>query len=428
MIRKARIVFCIFLLIASISETVFGQAAKTPFSAFGIGESYSTATASQQGMAGVGVSNPSFLFLNNINPALLVFNGLGGITTFQAGILGEQRQLKDANNKAESKGGNLNYLLLGFPIKGGRWVTSIGLMPYSGMNYQFHYSEVLPGGNASVQFLESGTGGINQVAWSHGIKITRKISVGARASYLYSTINNNYTNSVQLDNQVLYFQPAVQQRFYYKGFAFTGAVSVHLDSLLGNNYKFNLGAVYDLKTTLNTDYLQTLVRLQNARTVGSDTISSETHGKTIIPSVLQAGVSFGKGNQWVFAVDGRYTDYTTFGFFGTQKVDTQKGWRVAAGFELTPNPSSLGNYLKVITYRTGVSFEEYPYLVNGNPLRDFGTNFGLSLPVARGCSVDLSGRWGHRGSIDTNTIEEKYFKLYFGVTFNDRWFIKRRFD
>ena len=425
----ARLSFVVFLLIAASYGNVFGQAARTPFSAFGLGETYGNATASQQGMAGVGVSNPSFLFLNNINPALLVYNGIGGITTFQAGILGEKRTIRDATNADKTTGGNLNYLILGFPIKSGKWTTSIGLLPYTGMNYKFNYSETVPGGNKSVNFLETGNGGINQVAWSHGVSITPKISVGARAAYLYSTIENSFQNSVALDSTVVLFRPDLAQRFYYKGFAFTGAVSVHLDSLLGDDYRFNFGAVYDLQAKLNTDYLQTLVRYNNTGTaISTDTLVEESRGKTKIPAVASVGVSFGRGNTWVFGIDGRFTDYSNFGLYRKELVDAKKGWRVAAGLELTPNPNSLGSYLKVITYRAGVSLEEYPYLVNSKALRDFGTNFGLSLPVARGCSVDLSGRWGNRGNVTDNSITEKYFKLYFGVTFNDRWFIKRRFD
>lgn len=425
----ARLSFVVFLLIAVSCGNVFGQAAKTPFSAFGLGETYGNATASQQGMAGVGVSNPSFLFLNNINPALLVYNGINGITTFQAGILGEQRKINDGVNSDKTTGGNLNYMLLGFPIKSGKWVTSVGLLPYSGTNYKFSYSETVPGGTKSVNFTETGSGGINQVAWSHGVTITRKISVGARAAYLYSTIENGFQNSVALDSITVLFKPDLQQRFYYKGFAFTGAVSIHLDSLLGDNYKFNFGAVYDFQAKLNTDYLQTLVRYNGSGSaISTDTLYSESSGRTTIPSVAQVGVSFGKGNTWVFGIDGRFTDYSNLSFYRKPLENAQKGWRVAAGLELTPNPNALSSYLKVITYRAGVSLEEYPYLVNSKALRDFGTNFGLSLPVARGCSVDLSGRWGNRGSLTDNTITEKYFKLYFGVTFNDRWFIKRRFD
>lgn len=415
------------LTVLLCTGNVMGQASRSPFSAFGIGEGYGSATAHSQGMAGVGISNPQYLFINNQNPALLVFNGLGGITSFQAGIIGEQRTVRDANNKNTSNAANLNYLVLAFPIKGNRWVTSVGVMPYTSQRYRFSYTETVNGGSAVFQ--ETGNGGINQVSWSNGIVLHKWLSVGARAGYLFSSIENGFNTTVALTDQTQFFTPNIQQRFNYSGFTFTGAVSLHLDSLFNNLYRLNLGVVYDFKSDIRTDYLQTLVRLsQSGVAISTDTLTTDGTGRTKIPSTLSAGISFGRANQWVFGIDARTSDYSQMVLVENQKSPTTVGWRVAAGFEITPNPGSLASYLKNVTYRTGVSIEEYPYLINGAKLRDFGTNFGISLPVARGCSVDLSGRWGKRGNIDTNTIEEKYFKIYFGVSFNDRWFIKRRFD
>jgi hypothetical protein len=101
---------------------------------------------------------------------------------------------------------------------------------------------------------------------------------------------------------------------------------------------------------------------------------------------------------------------------------------MAIGGEFTPYSASPGSYLKRITYRTGVSLDHYPYLVNSSTLKDFGINFGLSLPVGRISSLDIGVKVGKRGSLGLNKIEENYFKLYFGMTFNDQWFIKRKFD
>jgi hypothetical protein len=81
-----------------------------------------------------------------------------------------------------------------------------------------------------------------------------------------------------------------------------------------------------------------------------------------------------------------------------------------------------------MTYRTGVSYDKYPYLINGSMVKDFGINFGFSMPVARYSSLDFAFKVGKRGNLQDNTIEENYFKIYFGMTFNDQWFIKRRFD
>jgi hypothetical protein len=69
-----------------------------------------------------------------------------------------------------------------------------------------------------------------------------------------------------------------------------------------------------------------------------------------------------------------------------------------------------------------------PYLVNGNPLEDIGGTFGFSLPVGRASTVDLGFKIGKRGVVPQSSIEENYFRMYFGITFNDQWFIKRKFD
>jgi hypothetical protein len=84
--------------------------------------------------------------------------------------------------------------------------------------------------------------------------------------------------------------------------------------------------------------------------------------------------------------------------------------------------------LKRVTYRTGISYDTYPYLVNGKELTDFGANFGMSLPVARLSTIDLGLKVGKRGNLNDNGIAENYFKFYFGMTFNDQWFSKRKFD
>src|SRR5688572_28072615 len=123
-----------FFVFASILLSVksFGQA-PTPFSTFGIGEPYGTASVNTQGMGGVGVSQPQFWFINNQNPALLVYNGL---TSFQAGLITERRTISSQTLSEKVSGGNMNYLITAFPIlparrvgEAMRWTTSLGLMP-----------------------------------------------------------------------------------------------------------------------------------------------------------------------------------------------------------------------------------------------------------------------------------------------------------
>ncbi len=418
-----------FLTIGFISAitVAWGQAARSPFSYLGIGEPYGNALTHNQGMAGVGISNPQYFFLNNQNPALLVFNRF---TVFEAGFIGEKRTTK-GNGLSESNGsGNLNYLVTAFPVKLARWTTSIGLMPYSSVNYKLDYTQPIEGSSNTVSIKESGEGGINQFFWSNGVVLNKNFSVGLKVNYLFGSVIREYSNALNLSNQPILYKPTIYTRNYVKDFNFTAGLSFHKDSLAGRkNYKINVGAVYDFKADLNTEYYARIERRNSAGIVDSTTIVNNVPGSISIPSSFSAGISFGKGEYWVVGADFTYLDYRKFrDFSGETQPWGAAGYKSSLGAEFTPDPTAIGSYLKRMTYRTGVSYDKYPYLINGNLVKDFGINFGLSVPVARFSSLDFAVKVGKRGNLTDNTIEENYFKIYFGMTFNDQWFIKRRFD
>lgn len=415
----------LFICLLLIAGEVAAQSAYSPFSAFGIGELSGTSAVHNQGMAGVGVSNPSYWFMNNQNPALLVFNNL---TTFQGGIVGDSRKASNGTVSERNSGANMAYLMLSFPIKRTKWTNSLSLSPYTTTNYRVNYQLPIDGSSNQVNVLEEGTGGINRFSWSHGVRLLRSLSIGGRVNYLFSSITNRTDARLVETTQLVKYSSSIYQRFHFSDLTFTGAASLHLDSLFNKNYKFNLAAVYDLQTNARTTVFESLERRNAAGLVDSTALRVNVPGSTSLPSVLAIGMSFGKGDKWLVGIDATISDFTVYKDFDNRSVPVQKGRKIALGTEFTPDPTSLSNYLKRVTYRTGVSYEEGPYLINGKPLKDLGINFGFSMPVSRVSSLDMAVRWGKRGSIADNTIEENYFKIYFGVTFNDQWFIKRRFD
>lgn len=427
MLNVKRVSLIIFGIISTMS-IAWGQAASSPFSYLGIGEPYGNALTHNQGMAGVGVSNPQYFYLNNQNPALLVFNRF---TVFEAGFIGERRTIK-GNGISETNGnGNLNYLITAFPVKLGRWTTSLGLMPYSTVNYKLDYVDEIEGSTTNtVNVTESGEGGVNQAYWSNGVSLNKDFSVGLKATYMFGSIIREYANSLTNSDQPIPYSPTVYIRNYVKDFNLSAGISFHKDSIAGRkNYKINFGAVYDFRANLNTEYFARIERRNPAGVVDSSTLINNVPGNITIPSSMSAGLSVAKGDYWTVGVDYTYFDYSNFkDFNGEVQSWGTSGWKLSVGTEFTPDPTSLGNYLKRMTYRTGISYDKYPYLFNGNMVKDFGINFGFSMPVSRFSSLDFAFKVGQRGNLTDNTIEENYFKIYFGMTFNDQWFIKRRFD
>src|SRR5258705_7334757 len=101
------------LFISALAEISFGQAANSPFSSYGVGESFGSALVNNHGMGGVGIGTPQYFYLNNQNPALLVYNS---ITNISAGFIAERRTVSNKSYSETNTNGNLSYLTMAFPI------------------------------------------------------------------------------------------------------------------------------------------------------------------------------------------------------------------------------------------------------------------------------------------------------------------------
>ncbi|HEY9004682.1 hypothetical protein [Ohtaekwangia sp.] len=418
-------IFLLCLVVIATKE-VQGQAARSPFTTFGIGDPYGNALIHNQGMGGTGVAQPQYWYLNNQNPALLVFNSL---TVFEAGLVGERRTLRSKEGKDKNTGGNMSYLVTAFPIKVNKWTTSIGLMPYTNVDYEYINPKTIPlpnGESMTAEFREYGSGGLTQLYWSNGVRINKEMSVGLKATYLFGPIENVYSNQLNQTDQIPYVI-AISEKSSIHDFNFGVGYSFSRDSLWGKNYRFSIGAVYDLKTNLNAKRTDKFYRT----TVAGDTIEStelnNVHGQITVPGSLTLGFALSRGLKWSVSTEFAYQNWSNFSSINNDDNGLQKSWRAALGGEITPDPLALGSYLKRLTYRIGASVEQYPFLANGNSVKDYGINFGLSLPAGRS-NLNLACKVGKRGNKEQNILEENYLKIYFGITFNDQWFIKRKFD
>jgi hypothetical protein len=408
-------------IVVVTSADVWGQAASSPFTSFGIGEPYGNSLIHNQGVAGTGVAQPQFWYINNQNPALLVFNSL---TSFEAGMVYEQRKIKSSELNEKSTGGNMSYLVVAFPVKVNKWTTSLGLMPYTNVDYSLQ-SDTTFGNSDNRQAItfEQASGGLTQFYWSNGVRISKEMSVGIRAAYVFGPIDNTYSN--QLSNSP--YVVTRQQKTSVSDFNFGLGYSFSRDSLWSKNYRFSVGAVYNLGSTLGAKLDDRFFRT----TAAGDTLENyrlgRTHGEIKIPQGITIGLALSRGLKWSVSTEFSYQDWSKFSSINKEDEGLGKSWRVALGGEITPDPVALGSYLKRITYRAGVSLEQYPFLANGQNVKDYGASLGMSLPAGRS-NVNIAAKFGRRGDRAQNILEESYVKIYFGITFNDTWFIKRKFD
>lgn len=419
-----------------ISLSALGQAARSPFSTLGVGEIFGGSLIQNQGMGGTGVAHPQFWAVNNQNPALLINNYF---TTFQAGALVESRTFKNDSASQKSVDGNLNYLVTAFPVMRSKknpnlmfWSTSVSLLPFSKVNYRLTYIDSIQGTTDNALLtIESGSGGLSQVSWANGFRITPELSVGLKASYVFGSTVSDYANRLVVTDQSVPFVVGIRDQTYMKDFMFTGGLAFAKDSLFSHDIRLSFGLTYAFATRLNTTTTTVQQRRLTTQTpITSDTLISGS-GNITIPSALTLGFALNKGIDWAVSTEFSMQDWSAFESVHTEDEGLQKSWRLSLGGEITPDQTDFKSYLKRVTYRAGVSFEKTPYvnpnIANGKQLNDYGVNFGFSLPAGRS-SIDTAFRFGKRGNKGETGIEETYFKIFFGITFVDQWFYRRRID
>jgi hypothetical protein len=403
------------------------QSAYSSYSILGVGDYVDPAVPAAMGMAGLGISNGSYFYLNNVNPALLYYNALA---TFSAGILAETKTINQTGFEPYQAGsGNLQHLAVAYPLKRGKWSFSLGLQPYTSVNYSFFYNALGDDPNNPGQsiILNEGSGGITALNFSVGGKVFKGLSVGLKGSYLFSSYEKEYlsiTDATAPSYLAAYYQrQAVSDFVLGAGIAYQQKIG---------DYQLGLGAIYDFQSDVNsTEFVTVEQRTLQAGVVFSDTISDNVASKVSLPSTLGFGISFGKPQNWLVGFDYKTQDWSLLSLNdpSASSESFTIGKKYVLGAEFIADPMDVRSYLKRITFRAGLSFEEKPYVLQNTQINEFGINFGWSLPVSRFSNLDFGLMLGNRGTTDNNLVREDFFKVYFGATFNDnRWFIRPKFN
>jgi long-subunit fatty acid transport protein len=178
--------------------------------------------------------------------------------------------------------------------------------------------------------------------WANGVALNKNFSVGVRATYLFSSIINQYTNTLPATVTPVVYSPTIYERTYIKDFNFSLGASFHEDSLFNKNYRFNVGAVYNFKSELNTEYYTRIERRNSAGGVAdSTTLTNNNPGTIMLPQSFTVGLSFGKGEKWMIGADYSYLKNSLFrDYFGNSQNATDS-WRIALGGRIYTRPNGI---------------------------------------------------------------------------------------
>jgi hypothetical protein len=161
-------------------------------------------------------------------------------------------------------------------------------------------------------------------------------------------------------------------------------------------------------------------------------LADSAKGASTIPASIRAGLSIDNGNNFTLAAEYATQKWSDFrSFDGVRELGDS--YTMALGAEYTPDPNSVSNYLKRITYRGGVRYGDSPYTVNGEQLKDMALTWGMTFPIGQASMYDYyqlntAFSVGRRGTTANGLIQENYFDFSIGFTINSRWFLKRRLE
>jgi hypothetical protein len=423
MVKK--IVLLILCLTAITAYSQSGNGTVSPYSFGGIGDIRPQATIENQAMGGLSMYTDS-IHVNLRNPAAF---GKLRLVAFTAAGGHKEVKLKDFTNEESSSVTSLEYISLALPLSP-KFGAGFGVMPYTALGYNI-FSETTNATQDTVLNQFSGEGGLNKVFLSAGYEITKNLHVGGTVNFSFGNLQYQ---SVQSIDGVQY-----------------GTINTRESEVSG--YDFNFGATYTprikgkytLFTSLTVNTQANLVS-SNSERLGSFSLNTgqEIEVRDVdlepanlrntelkIPTTTTLGLGFGRDKKWFLGAEYSLQGLSSFrnDFIDPENVAYEDANTIRVGGYFVPDYASFTSYLKRITYRAGARTSRTGLVVNDKSIHDFGITFGLGIPVGGGFSnMNLGFEYGKRGTTVANLIEETYFKVSVGLSFNDKWFQKRKIN
>jgi len=395
--------------IFSINLTLNAQSDfSSPYSIYGIGKENLIFFGGFSAMGNSGIAyRSSSTTINKSNPSSLTTIKKNSFL-YELGFNNTYSLKFDSDVSQKENNFNFTHLAMAFPINK-YWNMSIGIQPYSKVNYEIDIIQPIEGSINNYKTKIIGSGGINEIFWGHGFKINNNLSFGTEFVGLFGSISQeqwlNYgLSSTYLNDKNVYFS---------------------LGATLGVQY--TLGSKTTFGATIN---FPTILRGAEA-TVGTKSsriISSEFNQNADdfnLPLKLGFGISSQLNKKFLINVDYRikYWENTN----QTNNASTYINQSIyAIGIEFK-SPSNHTSYFGRIKYRAGINYDSGYLNINNKNINRYSFSLGLGLPTSKSnfsSFINLNYSYGKEGTTDRGLIQENFHKLSLNLSMFGNWFQK----
>jgi len=413
MIKK--ILVAVLVLFTMMSNAQEGTS--SPYSFYGIGIQKFKGTVENRTMGGLSVFTDS-IHLNLQNPAAL---GELKLTNYTVGTTYSNFKLTSQTDSDSGDSASLDYLAIGIPA--GRLGFAFGVIPKTSVGFNLESDQ------NGVQEQFTGSGGLNKVFLSTGVNILKGLNAGVELNYNFGNIRNKSLLSrenVQFDTREI-SSSNLSSFSVSLGLAYKTMISENL-ALSGSvvatpSFSLTSKSSIELATVLRGNNGQEAVIEEQEIEIGEGTIE--------LPASLKVGAGIGKPKKWFLGGEYTYSDSGDFteALFLRDGVAYTSSSKAGFGGFYIPKYNSLTSYFSRVVYRAGVRYEQTGLTINDQSIDEFGISFGIGLPVGRLFSnTNIGFEFVQRGTKDVGLVREDFFNFTIGLSLNDKWFRKIKFN
>ena len=410
------------------SSILFSQTnTGSPYSINELGEINFSGNVSNLSMGGIDVKVDS-IEVNLNNPAsyakLKTSNYLVG-TFFKLSSFSNTI----ANENISSS--NINYIAVGIPVK--KFGFGFGVLPYSSIGFNLQSDESYNTNNSVNTRLFAANGGINRVFFSVGFPLTKFLSLGLTTNYNFGKFEYESFNLYEGVNYGIYSNSSSD----ISGFNYQ--FSSNIDIPIKKDLNFNIMLSYSPSSILNSvntqDLYTSTTNLINLNSLGDFVeVNLEERGlkstELRVPKKYIYGVGLGNYNKWYIGaqIEKRFSSNFENRFLNIKNIDYRDSESFSIGGSYIPEYSYLTSIWKRTVYRFGIKSEKKSIIVNNLPINQFSLNLGVGFPLSGLSKANLGLEFGQIGEENNLIVMENYWSIRLGLSLNDIWFIRRKYN
>ncbi len=396
------------------------------YSLFGVGFPTDANNPQELGLGIIGVSLDNRQSNTLQNPAMW---GKNTLTTASSGFNLAQFQSTSQTSESINALFEAGYLQITFPVFREKLGVSASMYSVTRSNYRFvTFDSTVASPNNTVNYASDirGAGGINKLEVGFGWNINRNIAVGYAPSLTFISQNNSQDvffdqsgyGTSNLDSKIT--GSTIGHRF---GALFT------FRNLFRSADRISIGTSATLPISINAKNRITVSKVVNGQDQEVN-LRDAVKGTVRLPLKLSGGLTYYPTGLVNFSFEGLYEQWSDYSseFNPSNELALMKD-RFKAGFggEYHPYKTNSTSFLSNFRYSGGISYDTGHLSIRNQDISTLWFSAGLGIISPRSSSsVDLSIRYGLRGTTNENLIKEKIWALNLSVNLSELMFFRQK--